>query len=83
MFSLAGVGDLNPFLSGVRWVLLPALGDLLRGDLLGDRDRRDPLTDLDLSLLNLGDGDIDDRLRGDDLGDKSLLDPEQLSEVLS
>ena len=79
MFSFVGVGDLNPFLSGVRWFLLTALGDLL----LGDLERRDPLTDVDLSLLNLGEGDMDGLLRGDDLGDASLLDPEEFSEVLS
>ena len=79
MFSFVGVGDLNPFLSGVLWLAAAALGDLLRGDL----ERRGPLTDLDFSLLNLGDGDREDFLRGDDLGDNSLLDPEELSEVLS
>lgn len=68
---------MNPFLSGVLW--FAALGDLLRGDL----ERRDPLTDLDFSLLILADGDIEDFLRGEDLGDNSLLDPEELSEVLS
>ena len=79
MVSFDGVGDLNPFLSGVRWFLLAALGDLR----LGDLERRDPLIDLDLSFLNLGEGDSEDLLLGDDLGDNSLLEPEELSEVLS
>ena len=70
---------MNPFLSGVRWFLLAALGDLR----LGDLERRDPLIDLDLSFLNLGEGDSEDLLLGDDLGDNSLLEPEELSEVLS
>ena len=96
--TAAGVGDedLKPFLSGVLcliWLpLLRGLCDLLRGDrdlrgdldLLGDLDLRDPLNDLDLSLVRyLGEGDRDPLLFGDDRGDGGLLDPDEFSEVLS
>jgi hypothetical protein len=68
--------------NGANPIPIPGLKDLFLGD-LDLLDGLEDLGDLDLSLLNRGEGDSDDLRRGDDRGDSGLLEPEECREFLS